>query len=283
MPNAKQATFNYYGNRSDSSSINRNPEKVTKQKRSLPRAVQHLPSLLVLILILLGLIFMSTLSPKVKLIINDENNTTFRNEQSYVDAANAYIGASIINRSKFLFDSNGLEAEMKRQFPEIAVASASAPLIGRRPVLELQTTRPALLLASESSTVLVGNNGLALANLSDVQDKNRINVPTVEDQTGLKIEIGKAALPQEQAVFISTVVEQLEKQSIQVDRLTIPTSPYDLHVRIKGEKYFIKFNILEDPKQQAGSFITLKRSLDSQNKKPNEYIDVRAGERVFYK
>lgn len=285
-PNAKASTLSYYSSRSErNSELGRNSEKAAKKSKRNPksRAVQHIPALLVLMAIVGGLLFLSTLTTSVKIKVVDENNTTFRDQQVYKNAAEQFSSSSIVNRSKVLFDTNGLEAELKQQFPEIATVSITVPAIGRTPVVKLQTTKPALLLTSGPSTTLIGSNGVALARLSDVKQGVTINVPAVEDKTGIDIEIGKVALPEEQAVFIGTVVEQLEKQSIPVDTLTIPTSPYDLYVRIKGEPYFVKFNILEDPKQQAGSFIALKRSLDSQRIKPAEYVDVRAGERVFYK
>jgi hypothetical protein len=278
--------LSYYSKRSDNSSQlgRRAPDDKPPVVRSKKNLVHHIPALLLLIAVLVSVFFISTLNPVAKVIlIDDDKNTTIRSEDMYRQAAEKFISDSLINRSKFTFDSAGLVTDLKSQFPEVAAATVTVPLMGRRPVVEIQTTRPAFILASETNAVLVGNNGVALANTRDIKDLPKLGLRSVNDETGLDIEIGKPALPQEQARFISVVVEQLEKQDYRTESLTIPRSPYDLHVRLQGQNYYVKFNILEDPKQQTGAFIALQKQLQKEGKSPAEYIDVRVGERVFYK
>lgn len=216
-------------------------------------------------------------------MINDDKNTTLRDPVVYQEAATQYANSSIVNHSKLLFDSQGLTNELKEQFPEIAAATVTVPIITRRPIVRIQTTKPGFILVSGQEAYLIGANGIALLNMRDAQNVADLGLRSVNDESGIDIQPGKAALPQEQALFISAVIEQLEKQGLQIESLTIPTSPYDLHIRIKDTPYFVKFNILEDPKQQAGSLIALKKKLDADKVTPKEYIDVRVGERVFYK
>lgn len=284
-PRSSVSTLSYYNSRSDKNTqLGRNPSDKQPPKRTKKSPVHHLPALLLLIAILLSVAFISTLNPVPKVVIaNVDKNTTIRNEEVYRKAAETFIEGSVINRSKFTFDSTGLTEELKRQFPEVAAATVTVPIMGRRPVVEIQTTRPAFILATESSAVLVGNNGVALANTNELKDLPELGLRSVNDETGLAIEVGRPALPQEQARFISVTVEQLEKQGYRIESLTIPQSPYDLHIRLQGQKYFVKFNILEDPKQQVGAFIALDKELKRRDTTPSDYIDVRIGERVFYK
>lgn len=282
-PRSSVSTMSYYNSRSrKSNQLGRkiSPEKpTTRNKQSF---VQHIPALFLLVAAVASLVFASTLNPLAKVAIVEES-TTIRSEDAYRQQAEKFISQSPINRSKFLFDSEGLEESLKGEFPEIAAVTVTVPIMGRRPVVAIQTTKPAFILTSNSAAVLVGNNGIALANTNELVDLSKLSLRSVNDETGLDIEIGKPALPQEQALFISTIVEQLEKQQFRIESLTIPQSPYDLHVQFEGEKYYVKFNILEDPKQQAGAFVALKRTkLDKENITPRQYIDVRVGERVFY-
>ena len=284
-PRSNVSTMSYYNNRSEKTSqLGRRPDEkpaVTRKKNSF---FHHIPALVLLVVVLVSVVFISTLNPVAKVVmIDDDKNTTIRSEEAYRLKVEEFISGSVINRSKFTFDSAGLVADLKTSFPEVAAATVTLPLMGRRPVIEIQTTRPAFILASESSAVLVGNNGIALANTNELKGVSKLGLRSVNDETGLDIQIGKPALPQEQSQFISIVVEQLEKQNYRIDSLTIPQSPYDLHVRLQGQRYFIKFNILEDPKQQAGAFVALQKQLQKDGKTPSEYIDVRVGERVFFK
>ncbi len=289
MPNEKNSVYTYYQRRSiRNDALGRDAsEDVKSEKRRQPRAVQHIPSLMLLIVALISMIFVSTVDPNAKINHLDKSTNSsalsLRDDAVYQAAAQHFIENSIVNRSKFLIDSAGLRSELQRQFPELAAVTVTLPIMGRRPVIGIQTTKPAFILVSGAQSVLVGNNGVALVEARDVKRLDSLNIKTVQDESGLEIETGKAALPKEQALFIATVIEQLEKQNIAVDTLTIPQSPYDLHVRIKDKAYVVKFNVLEDPLQQSGAFVAIKQKLEAEQGDPQEYIDVRVGERVFYK
>lgn len=286
IPQSKNSVYSYHSKRSErTDQLSRNPEDqdFKKNKRKQRRVVQHTPALFVVFAVFIGVLFLTTINNKVSVKLKDDKNTTLRNKTIYQESAKKFIGKSVVNRSKLLFDSDGLAAQLKREFPEITAVSISLPILGRTPTVNVQTSKPGFIFVSGQEAYLVGTNGIALLNVRDGQNISELGLRTVNDESGVKIEIGKAALPKEQALFISTVVEQLEKQNIKIESLTIPTSPYDLHVKIAGTPYFIKFNILEDPKQQSGSFIALKKKLDSDEIIPKEYIDVRVGERVYYK
>lgn len=285
---ASQALYTYRQNRSvREQSTGRNVEKTQPAKRKKPKIVQHIPALLLLIVIVLSLGYISTLetNPRVILVENNQKSESvgLREAAVYQDAAQEYLQHSILNRSKFLVDTGGLSSELKSQFSEIATATVTLPIMGRRPVIEIQTTKPSFILVSGTTSMLVGNNGVALVNVKDVKDVGALGIPTVQDESGVQLETGKPALPQEQAQFISVVREQLEGQGIAISNLTIPRSAYDLHVRVKDAPYYVKFNILEDPLQQVGSYIALRKKLEADKVVPTEYIDVRVGERAFYK
>lgn len=286
-PEAKNSVYSYYQNRTTRTegAVRSTPDPAPKRSKRFP--VQHVPTFILVIAILISVVFLSTVDPNPRMVFLDgegnQPSPALRDEAVYQEAAARFINDSIVNRSKFMIDTNGLESYMRNEFPELAAVSVTIPIMGRRPVIDLQATRPAFILQSSTGSYLVGNNGVALIKTSDLRSVSKLNVPTVQDESGINLEPGKAALPSEQATFISTVLEQLTKQSIEVESLTIPTSPYDLHIKIKDKPYFVKFNILEDPLQQAGSFVALSRRLEQDRVEPKEYIDVRAGERVFYR
>lgn len=285
-PASNRSVYSYHSKRSErTDQLTRRPDEVVekKQVRKKRKVVQHIPALFLVIVIMVSVLYLSTVDTKVRVVVKDDKNTTLRDPAVYQEAATKFVNGSIVNHSKLLFDSQGLTEHIKQEFPEIAAATVTLPVMGRRPVVSVQTTKPGFILVSDQNAYVVGTNGVALLNVRDGQNVSNLGLRTVNDESGVVIEPGKAALPQEQALFISTVVEQLEKQGLQVESLTIPSSPYDLNVKLVGASYYVKFNILEDPKQQAGSFIALKKKLDSDKVIPKEYIDVRVGERVFYR
>lgn len=283
-PRANKSTYTYYSKRSEREGTERKKASQPQVKRKKKRQLQHIPSFLLLIVALFSLLYLSTINPNAKIKFDvDKNTTEFRKQSDYQVEAEKYVKESIINRSKFLFDSSGLAAHLKQTFPELATSTVTVPIINRRPVVTLSTTKPAFILTAGNQSYLIGNNGTALIKLDEVENPAKLNLRTLTDESGLEITVGKAALPAEQAKFIAVILEQLEAAGQNVDSMTIPRSPYDLHVRITGRPFFVKFNLLEDPKQQVGSYLAVIKSLDSDRVVPNNYIDVRAGERVYYR
>lgn len=285
-PNAISSKYTYYSKRKDfENKSGKDPaeklgSKFANKKASLSKNFLIVILLFVFIFVIL---YYGTIKNLTNIKIDNKNNVATRETEIYKKFVTEYIGSSILNQTKLLFDSRGLSKELKQRFPEISAVDINLPLIGRTPEVKISITKPGFILSSNKQFYVIGINGVALLKLSDVKDQNNLNLHIVNDQAYTKIEPGKAALPKEQALFISTVVEQLESQGYSVDTLTIPSSIYDLHVKLKDENFYIKFNILEDAKQQVGSFIALHNYMKSKGQTANEYIDVRVGERVFYR
>lgn len=285
-PHSSKSTYSYSSRRSvRTEPLNRQPENgetSDKPSRMSIPLFQHLPLLIGVIVAFCGVVYLSILSSGVVIKLK-QDTLLLRSTEEYSSKASEFLANSIINRSKLLIDSEGLSAYLKQEFPELAAVTVTIPVFGRQPIIKIQTTQPSFMLKSGGKTYLVGVNGVALISLDTIKDSSKLNLLTVNDESGVALESGKAVLPKDQAMFIAVIIEQLEKQNRAVESLTIPASPYDLHAKLKDSPYKIKFNIMDEPKQQVGSLITLQDRLASQGIVPSEYIDVRAGERVFYK
>jgi cell division protein FtsL len=285
-PTAEESNFRYYQSRAhDIKRVRRDTSPQSKNvKRTRRQVLRHVPALLLCVIVFVSIVYVSTVDVNAKIVILNgdlkDPTVALRDDVVYQQSVQNYLSQSIVNRSKFLVDVSGLSHHLRKEFPELAAVSVTIPITGRRPVIELQTTKPAFVLATDKSSMLIGNNGVALIDVKDVKNDGRLSIRTVNDESGLVLTAGKAALPEEQAQFISIVIEQLEKQDFTVDVVTIPRSVYDLHIRLRGKPYYVKFNVKEDPLQQVGTFVAAARQVDDDIK---EYIDVRIGERVFYR
>ena len=212
-PRSNKSVYSYYSKRSErSDQLSRRPDEIAekKQVREKRKVVHHIPALLLVILIIASIVYLSTVDARVRLITKDDKNTTLRDPAVYQQAATQFINDSAVNHSKVLFDSRGLSDYLKQQFPEIAAVTVTLPVMGRRPVVSIQTTQPGFILVSGQDAYLVGANVIALLNVYDGQKLSSLGQRTVIDGSGVAIEPGKAALPQEQDLFISTVVEPVE-------------------------------------------------------------------------
>jgi hypothetical protein len=131
---------------------------------------------------------------------------------------------------------------------------------------------------------VLDNNGKALIAASAIGGLDKLKLPTITDQSGLRINTGDIALSSSSITFIRTVVAELQARSVQIDSLTLPASAYELDVRPTGAGYYVKFNMHEPTsRQQSGTFLAVRQRLAAQSITPSQYIDVRLDGRAYYK
>jgi hypothetical protein len=106
---------------------------------------------------------------------------------------------------------------------------------------------------------------------------------TIADQSELEITPGKGALPARDVAFIQQLIAQFDSKKIAVESLTLPPLARELHVKIKNQPYYVKFNLDADMQQQAGSYFAVIEKLTGEKGIPKEYIDVRVEEKVYYR
>lgn len=126
-------------------------------------------------------------------------------------------------------------------------------------------------------------NGRAIADAHDVESSIKDDLPVVQDESGLPIKRGQTALPKETVSFIETVAGQLEAKRIAVQTIVLPPIANELHIRLSGQPYFVKFDVRGEGRLQAGSLIAVKEKLEADKRTPKEYIDVRVPDKAFYK
>jgi hypothetical protein len=159
------------------------------------------------------------------------------------------------------------------------------PVLGQKPVIYLQLTRPALVLVSANGGAYVlDETGRVLAPASQVDNLDALKLPTVSDDSGLKVSVGRLALPNTTVSFITDVIYQLQRAGVPFSKLTLPQAIQELDVSLTGKNYIVKFNTHTNTvRGQAGSYLAVQASLDKQGKTPTEYIDARLPGRVYYK
>jgi hypothetical protein len=187
-----------------------------------------------------------------------------------------------MNKSKLTFDSNSVTEGLQKQFPEVANAIITIPLIGHRPVVHIAVSSPAFILGSSSGAYYVSSDGKPLVRVNEVANPLS-NMITVTDETNLPVTIGKQILPTDTVSFITAVIKQLQATNTPVQSVTLPLEANELQVRIVDEPYAVRYNTLGDPRVETGTFLAVRKRLEGSGEKPKEYIDVRVEARAYYK
>jgi hypothetical protein len=276
--------FSYYAARSPSEVPSRRPEPSERRAVRL-EWLKYTPSILATVALAVCLLYVSTLdaTPKIQAVSSQNAQTIARNTAAYEDEAADILGRSIFNRSKLLIRTDKVARELQEAFPELGNVSVILPLVSRRPIIEVQPARAALILTVSSGAFVVDEEGRAVIKANEVPSSVRDPLPVVQDDSDLPVERGKGVLSKEVVAFIREVSGQLAQKQVAVAALILPATPNELDVRLQGRPYFVKFDLRGEGRQQTGTFLAVKARLEAEGVTPASYIDVRVTEKAFYK
>lgn len=291
---SRSAVFSYYAKSSGDSSRSSRLRLPTEERRLKATEtirlhdkrdilLKNIPLLLALGIILIGIIYNTTLSANPQVIVNSvtDEQTFLRDKSVYQNALEEEFSRSWLSRSKITIDTQTIADNMTARFPELADVSVTLPLLGTRPVVQVEATRPALILTSASSAYVLDQRGIVLMDARELKNPDKL-LPVV-DESGLTIEKGKPALTAGQVAYILELQRQLVAKNIAIKEVVLPAEAQQVNVYLKDKKYYGKFLFLTDSRVAAGGFIALQKDLQKKGITPKEYIDARLEGRLYYK
>jgi hypothetical protein len=237
----------------------------------------------ILLVVLICVAYGTTLSTKPRFSIETPASKPLRPIAAYEQAGEKIFNESLWSKNKLTINTQKLTDQLQQEFPELSDVSITLPLMGHRPGVVAIAEQPALLLSTRQGMIIIGTSGKALAKVTDLPGAGDLVLPTVQDEADLRIETGKGALSAADVTFITTLVKQFESQKLSISSLTLPALASELHVRIAGAPYYIKFSLLTDSRVAAGQYFALRKRLEAEKVVPKEYVDSRVEERVYYK
>lgn len=278
--------FSYYSNRSRNDETMGRSDPATKLSTIGSRSfgLHTLPAVIAILAVTAGVFYFTTLSLPVRIVrFSDDTQNLLQASETYAAYAEEVFNESLFNKNKLTISSSNIERKLKTRFSELKDVSVVVPIVSRRPVVYLQPAEPVLLLASASGAYLIDEDGRALADVRSTAGSIAERLPRVYDDTGTDVEIGSAVLTKDAVRFIAELVAQFEAASTTIESITLPLLPYEVHVRINGEGYYVKFHMLEDARLQSGALFAVRERLQAAGAKPGEYIDVRLADKVYYR
>jgi hypothetical protein len=292
-PTNRGAVFSYHANRTRSDGELRRPapeatNTVIQRNRAVRRRrwLRQIPTVAAIIVIILSIGYGFTLDMHPSVIAASApitNQVFLRDKADYQSRAQQILQQDFSSRFKLTINTNKIAHELRRSFPELSDVSITLPLVGRRPIIIVDATNPALIATSQNNAYVVDTRGMVIMKTTEASDVVK-GLPVVNDESGLPAEVGKAVLPAENVHYITSVIGQFNAAKLSVQSITLPHGgAHELHVRLKDTPYLIKFNLGTDSRIATGTFLATKQKLDATHIKPVEYIDVRLEERAYYK
>lgn len=279
--------FSYHANRAvRMGSTVRDMEEPVRQEMPRPKKfaiwLKRLPTLtgLLIILVLTAAMLQLSSNPKVKVV--GDSQVFLRDTKIYEEAAHKAF-TPVFNSNKLTVNASRISADLQKQFPELKVVSVSLPVVGNQPVVYIQPAEPKVILVAKGGMYLLSSDGRAMITANQVADLGKLKIPVVNDQSGLSIEVGRIALPKDTVSFITEVVGQMKAKGVNVTSLDLPAGTNELHMKMDGVGYYVKFNLHGNAREEAGAYLAMKDYLESAHKTPGEYVDVRVENRAYYK
>lgn len=249
------------------------------------QAIGHAPSFVATIVIAASILYSLSLNndPKMNVVMPADGAAVTRDEKEYYLAAQRLINGSLLNKTKITINTKSIENKLVAHFPELEKAEISLPISLRRPVVTLYPAKFALILTTGNSQLTLDSGGRAMLSNEDLSLTRSFDLPVVTDESGLAAEKGRQLLTEDEVSFISSLYKQLKVRGLEVESLTLPRLPSELHLRLKGVPYFVKFNLRTNSREAAGTFLAAKAKLKADSVEVSEYIDVRVEEKAYYK
>lgn len=256
-----------------------------RDPRKVPRRVFGVSLVVLVVALALYSLFLAREPAIVVHAQADGRQLLLRSQETYQKAAQQVLGSSVANSNKLTINTDKVAQELQAQFPELGAVSVVLPFIGRQVAVHIQTSRPALLLASGQAggVFLVDESGRAVLDASKVPVSVKERLPVVQDQSGLPVSVGDSVLPRDNIDFITEVMGQMAAKNIRVSAMTLPAGVSELDVHIEDAPYFVKYNLRGDARAAVGSFLAVKQHLEREGKVPSSYIDVRVENKAYYR
>ena len=290
---ANTTAFSYHAYRSSHDdavgrSILQNPINDERPRRSSKsRAHTTLTTVIAIIVItVVGASLRLDSKPKLVILGDTTSRIFLQNMNVYQKAAEKDLASSALDGNKATFDATHISDELRTQFPELAAVSISLPVVGSQPTIYMLPVDPQLVLQDTSGQrFILDDSGRVLAtDTSRVTHGVSFSVPTIIDQSGLPIVIGRLALPNTTVSYITEVAGQLHAAHITVSNYILPgDGASELDAQITGQAYVVRFNLHGDARVEVGDYLATARYLSQNNKKASQYIDVMVDGRSYYK
>lgn len=286
LPGSSNVNFNYHSSRSiDETNTGRSNRELQMNIEKKPIRTQwwkHLPTYIAILVVLGSLMYTLTLStdPKVKLV-DESSQTIVQPAYVYQQAAQNILQSSLSNKTKVTINTDKIASEIEQKYPEINGVTIIIPLLGHRPILEVRPAESIFVLSNPQGKYVINQQGNAVLSLTPSL-ASKYNLPVVIDQSGFHTTVGKEALPATSVQFIKTVIDQFGAKGMAIQSMTLSTNPYELDVQVRGEPYYIKFNLLTNPLYATGTYFATIKLFNTSNPAPTKYIDVRIPGRAYY-
>lgn len=279
----EQKVFSYY---TSSHKQLTNTQRVDRLKfTSAPRnqylifARQHWFGLIAAIVLVVSSVYIITLSMTPQVTVN---GTVYRTTTEYNQLAQSALKSNVLNVLKPTLQRAAIEKKLKEQIPEAKTVQVSAPLLGRRANVVITMDEPAAVMKqSNTQDLIVSERGRLL--LAATQSKGTTDLPVITNNTGVTGKAGEQFLRPDDMRSLLQLMQQVKLSGSSASFILPPQTREIIMLEPSRGVYQVRFLFGDTMLQQFGAMRATQKKLQELGQTPVEYMDVRLGNKVFYK
>ena len=199
----------------------------------------------------------------------------------YAEGITDILQSSVLSSSKLTIQKSSIESQIIKRFPELSRAQVATSVLGRQPIITIEVAYMPILLQSSGKEYVVNDAGVAVAERSSLPGVTP--EITVKDESSEQVVIGEKILRSRDIVFIKSFVELSRQQGRAVDQVRYTGTPREIWVKPTAYPYQLRLSTEGNVREQFGSWLATEKAVGEAGQTVTEYIDTRAGEKVFYK
>lgn len=265
----------YYASQKYDSELDLSRNKRRGTSRSLRKNIVIIGYIVFGLVVFWALCIMETKA----LIILKDPVPAYVDPSRYQSYGNQLVESSILNRFKFTLRSSSLQDAMIKEFPEIESIHVGPVILGRKPVMKFRLQELPLTLIASDKEYAVAQNGTISGEATEF---NLSGTLTLRDESGLTYQKGQKVLRSDDVHFIELITRLLVSKGRVVDTMRITNTPREIYIKTTDVPYEVRMFLEEDPLQQIGAWLAAERAVGESGGIITQYIDVRAGEKVFW-
>lgn len=198
----------------------------------------------------------------------------------YEPAISNMVRSSIFNNNKLTLRAADLEGAIVKEFPEVETAVVSASLVGKRPVVHLHQQDLPFSIESNGKRYVIGANGIVAGEASGFNGIS--NTVFIKDESGVAVKKGDRILRSDDAEFIISATKLLKLQGREVENIVLTAVPREAYITLSDTPYKLRVYLDESVDTQIGTYFAAVKTLGERGEAPTAYIDLRAGEKVYW-
>ena len=253
----------------------RRSEKRSSTLRTVRQRVERIAGVVFAVFILYMLI-----SLRGTPLILVSPNTVGLNEQRYSAKVNELFDASILNSNKLTLQKGTIASTLLEEYPELSSVEVRYSFVGRRPEVYIRTYTLPFSYESLGAQYLINEVGRNVGLLTQLPAQT-VSLK-VKDESGVQTKKGDFVLRSGDVSFMTTAKSLLAQKGRRTEFMRLTSVPREVYIKLADTSYEVRMYLEEDPQLQVGTFLAAEKTLGEGGTVPTQYMDVRAGEKVFW-